>query len=447
MSQCQRRKHLNKIHEVLLQESSELHVPREVLKKDDEATTSHCFTIVNKLFDTSSCQLSNNILQSMFAKAERLVTDGSNSICPSPGSVNAKLVASNSGQRPHYVVKKSSHKYNCDSDCPMWKCSKLCSHTIACAYLDGCLQEFLNKATEKPSFYALAKSGTALNVVKKPAKRKGIKKSTTKVMMELHDTVSAVASVSSLPSAPTVQRQGDNSSIGSTKTGGDRAVASSDISDSSLVHSPIVINQSVPAGIKISSSSLTQSPVVINQSVPSSVPVVQSSESSVNSFFKSPIVNSRQPTTNSPFNVFQNPIPSISQTVATGLLSALLIQQQASLSNIVDPFWIVPLFGNVSRCQGCSEKIMRTLDGKPLPAPDDLIVQHKEHVLFPNPKTGLFQLSHDLRNVYYHLKIECIRKKFPSFNPVQHLHLSNTVLPNLTTVHCQYLTHEFNFKY
>ena len=47
---------------------------------------------------------------------------------------------------------------------------------------------------------------------KKPAKRKGIKKSTTKVMTELHDTVSAVASVSSLPSAPTIQRQGDNSS-------------------------------------------------------------------------------------------------------------------------------------------------------------------------------------------------------------------------------------------
>ena len=90
---------------------------------------------------------------------------------------------------------------------------------------------------------------------------------------------------------------------------------------------------------------------------------------------------------------------------------------------------------------------MRTLDGKPLPAPDDLVVQHKEHVLFPNPKKGLFQLSHDLRNVYYHLKIECICKKFPSFNPVQHLHLSNTVLPNLTTVHRQYLTHEFNVKY
>ena len=69
---------------------------------------------------------------------------------------------------------------------------------------------------------------------KKPAKRKGIKKSTTKVMTELHDTVSAVASVSSLPSAPTIQCQGDNSSIGSTKTGGAPAVASSDIFDSSL---------------------------------------------------------------------------------------------------------------------------------------------------------------------------------------------------------------------
>ena len=67
MSQGEQRKHLNKIHEVSLQESSELHVPREVLMKDNEATTSHCFTSENKLFDTSSCQLSYDILRSIYS--------------------------------------------------------------------------------------------------------------------------------------------------------------------------------------------------------------------------------------------------------------------------------------------------------------------------------------------------------------------------------------------
>ena len=117
------------------------------------------------------CQLSDDILSNMFKKAEELVSSP-NSICLSPGSVNAKLVESKSGQRPHFVVKKASNKYCCDSDCPMWKCSALCSHTIACAYQDGFLQQFLSTVTNAPSFYALAKSGTKQKAGKKPQKRK-----------------------------------------------------------------------------------------------------------------------------------------------------------------------------------------------------------------------------------------------------------------------------------
>ena len=35
---------------------------------------------------------------------------GNNSICPSPGSVNAKLVESKSGNRPHFVTVKAKHE-------------------------------------------------------------------------------------------------------------------------------------------------------------------------------------------------------------------------------------------------------------------------------------------------------------------------------------------------
>lgn len=263
MSRGQRRKYLNNIHQVSLHESDKLRI--QVSKKDVNADASLCFTIDNKLFDASSCQLSNDIIRNMFAKTERLVAVGSNSICPSPGSVNAKLVESSSGQRPYYVVKKSSNKYNCDSDCPMWKCSKLCSHTIACAYRDGCLQEFLNQSTQKPSFYALAKTGTASNAGKKPAKRKGVKKSTTKVVAELCHLNSAKRCVGSLPASS--HDHGENRSVTvSTSNTGTSTVVSSNITDSSLVQSPVAIHQSVPAGIQISSSSLTHSPIV-DQSV------------------------------------------------------------------------------------------------------------------------------------------------------------------------------------
>lgn len=72
----------------------------------------------------------------------------------------------------------------------MWKCSKLCSHTVACAYLDGCLQEFLNVITDAPSFYALSKCGTPAQAGKKAHKRKACLKSAAKALTNLQDEIS-----------------------------------------------------------------------------------------------------------------------------------------------------------------------------------------------------------------------------------------------------------------
>ena len=44
---------------------------------------------------------------------------------------------------------------------------------------------------------------------------------------------------------------------------------------------------------------------------------------------------------------------------------------------------------------------MRNPDGKALPPPNNLVVQHKEQVMLNNPNTGIYQLSRDYRNVYY----------------------------------------------
>ena len=132
------------------------------------------------MFNVDACQLSSDILKNMFSRAEKLVC-GQNSICPSRGSVNAKLVESKSGQRPESIFQ--------DSDCPMWKCSKLCSHTIACAYQDGCLQGFLTQVTDAPSFYALSKASTTTKAGKKPEKRKASSKSSTKAFTELREEI------------------------------------------------------------------------------------------------------------------------------------------------------------------------------------------------------------------------------------------------------------------
>ena len=87
---------------------------------------------------------------------------------------------------------------------------------------------------------------------------------------------------------------------------------------------------------------------------------------------------------------------------------------------------------------------MRGSDGKPLAPPGDLVLQHKEQVLFQNPKTGNFQLSYDLRNVYYHARFECVRRKYPTFNGRQHPRISMDRQYRLTGQHKAYLAKEFS---
>lgn len=120
-------------------------------------------------------------------------------------------------------------------------------------------------------------------------------------------------------------------------------------------------------------------------------------------------------------------------------------------SNIsdIDPhclFWVVIVSGNISRCLGCFERIMRGPDGKPLPPPDDLVLQHKEQVMFQNPKTGNFQLSYDLRNVYYHARLVCVRRKYSIFNGPQYRRVSYDVQGCLTSQHKVYLAKEFSIR-
>ena len=137
----------------------------------------------------------------MFTKAEKLVL-GANSSCPSPDSVNAKLVESKSGSCPHFVTVKAKHKYLCDSDCAMFKCAKICSHIIVCAYIDDKLQPFISQAIASPSYYELAKADTVPNAGKKPCNWKASSKSTVKAIRELKSINVSTTGVSTLSVTP-----------------------------------------------------------------------------------------------------------------------------------------------------------------------------------------------------------------------------------------------------
>ena len=213
MSQSQREKHLQKVRTISMDEAMKVHqepriqhVTQPVGLLNTASSDEKIFKICGQCFDASECKLSKDILTNMFSKAEKLASVPGN-IVLSPGSTTAKLVESNSGQRPHFVQKKTASKYCCDSDCPMWRCSKLCSHTIACAFQDGNLHQFISHVTGQPNLYFLAKCGTTEKAGKKPTKRKASTKAATRTLSKLQEemSVSSQQLVDACTPGPSVQ--------------------------------------------------------------------------------------------------------------------------------------------------------------------------------------------------------------------------------------------------
>ena len=87
------------------------------------------------------------------------------------------------------------------------------------------------------------------------------------------------------------------------------------------------------------------------------------------------------------------------------LATSSISPSPASTSSSVGQLFYVQLLTNsrISRCQGCRGAIEHGLH-----SPHNIVIQHKEHVLFQNPHTGNWQLSRDLRNTYYHPFLNCI---------------------------------------
>ena len=110
-----------------------------------------------------------------------------------------------------------------------------------------------------------------------------------------------------------------------------------------------------------------------------------------------------------------------------------------SSRELEDPFYLTFVKGNISRCTGCKMRNLRTPQGVPHQPPDDLCLQHKEFVMFENPCTGLHQLSHDLRNVYYHARKGCVGEQAKIIVPVD-------VKTKLNSVYMHDLMQEFGLN-
>ena len=67
---------------------------------------------------------------------------------------------------------------------------------------------------------------------------------------------------------------------------------------------------------------------------------------------------------------------------------------------------------------------------------------HHQRVLFLNPHTGVYQLSRDCRNVYYHARNACVYPHFNDFCADIYIKVDHSV--QLSGVHVQHMLNEFN---
>jgi hypothetical protein len=65
----------------------------------------------------------------------------------------------------------------------------------------------------------------------------------------------------------------------------------------------------------------------------------------------------------------------------------------------------------VRKCYGCEKEITNP----PQAVPDDLVVVYRDIRQYRDPNDGLVKYTNQPENVHFHLKLECIRAKYPSF--------------------------------
>ena len=84
------------------------------------------------------------MLQAMWEKAEKLLNDERGLQPATSSDPNAWSVQSASSAVPHFVTSKEDGQFLCDTHCPQWVSSKICSHTLAVDERCGKLAAFLH---------------------------------------------------------------------------------------------------------------------------------------------------------------------------------------------------------------------------------------------------------------------------------------------------------------
>lgn len=414
----------------------------------------------------SSCPLDilplpSQLKESLWEKANDLAKDGMAIVrAPGDGDESAWMVKSYSGKRPHFV-KVTKCTFACDEQCLSYKSMKLCSHTIALAIKKDCMEQFLKwyrTMKHQPNFTTLAEAGKPSMAGKKPT-RKGVSKKGAehiqKIVTDAEECNSAWQSRGSHSGVQTsftdylleydFSSGGPNPTLlqDSLHSVSHPATTTTLVMRPRHVHS---INIGNVGGIVSGPPPLI--PTEFGQSVHQPSSTSSSYAVPQQSNFVIP-PNFFVPRTSNSNVLVAQPSPTSSFVVPQHSPNSNLVLQPSPISpsqqrpHVDTPFWLVFIFGNVSRCNGCKGRISRGEDKKPLPPPNDIVLGHKEYIIYQNSKSENFEQSRDKRNVYYHPWKTCIAPYFCNFDPCQHISVPDSVSEKLQAVHKAFILKEF----
>lgn len=370
-----------------------------------------------------------SVLQILFDKADKLATT-QNNVIPKPGASDGSYVVAGYGNTTHSVTPGKGGSLKCDRSC-INASTGICEHVIAVAHVRGSLDDFVQwfkRAKKGPKVMDMALGSGPQNAGKKPSRRKRTNKKKALVI----ETVDMFAdndndlSTQGIPSLP-VQQQ--SSSAGVQQPSLSMPLQQPSIfmpcqqplysaslrqpSPSMPIQQPSIFmpcqitSSAVPFQQHVPASSIRQAPPYAQQ-----LPNVVWSQQTGATVPSQPLLSVNRTSVASPQLTLHRNDQGTSLPA-----SARLVQQQSffppstvpSQENLFKLKWVTGT--TVSRCYGCG----RDIENPPHSIPDDLVVVYRDHRQYRERETGQTRFTAEPQNVHFHLRIACIRARYPEF--------------------------------
>ena len=348
------------------------------------------------------------VLRQIWVKAVDLIKN--NKVVPAPGcAASDRMVASTSRKKPHFVTATKDGCFECDEDCPNFMQRFICSHCVAAADDNNSLEAFVKsygtyaktpkgRKTITPNFTR----SSMTNLAQQTAGRKGGK-------------APAKKSIVRRKTIPYEQRQ----------------------------KQPSLVTSQVPQYSAPSpQASCSFSPQTAASNWDWSLPMNQPPYIS-----PYPTQYIPPPAGMSPFTDFTNyycpPYPYADFRESSTNNTELNSLSTSASDAISEPFLIKMLNRRIKVCAGCKGQHHKNSDKGLLSPPHDICLGHKESLSYINPHSGTecFKMG----NAYYHINLECIRRKHPNFTATQ-VECPPDVQEILTDVHYNFLQRAIGYN-